>query len=387
MTLPACLARLAPLGLLLSTTAICATACSSSSQGTGFSEVSGSSSSGSGNGAGTSSGSSGGEGPTLGGSDTDGGSSGGALDAAACATTTAQAQQVPVYLVFMFDRSGSMKFNPSPNNKWDACVAGLDSFFGDAQSKGLFASMQVFPYNAGECSSGTYQTPLVAATALPDSTSSFKNALAQNGPDPGYGTPTLPALQGAIGYAKKLQGGFTNGEKVAVVLVTDGDPNDCNSSAQNVGAEAAKSANVVPTYVVGVGSSLSNLNTIAKGGGTGSAILVNTSNPNQITTDFIKAVSQIRAAALTCDYQIPAAPPGQTLDPNKVNVVYTPGGGTPQTLSYNKDCSGNGEGWHYDDPSTPTKISMCGASCDGLKAAAGRVDIVLGCATQGGVTR
>ena len=185
----------------------------------------------------------------------------------------------------------------------------------------------------------------------------------------------------------QLQGGFTHGEKAAVVLVTDGDPNDCSSSAQNVGQEAAKIAAQIPTYVVGVGNSLTNLNTIAKGGGTKSALLVDTSNPQQITTDFIKAVSQIRSAALTCEYKIPAAPVGQTLDPNKVNVVYTPAGGAAQTLSYNKDCAGNGQGWHYDDPNAPTKISMCGASCDGLKAAAGRVDIVLGCATQGGVTR
>ncbi len=383
MTLPT---RLASFGLLLTATALSATACSSEGHGNGFTDVSPSTGGSSGKDPG-SSGGAGGNGPTLGGSD--GGSGGGGnFDAAACATTTAEAQQVPVYLVFMFDRSGSMKFNPSPNNKWDACVAGLDSFFGDAQSKGLFASMQVFPYDNGECSSATYKAPLVAATALPDPSGSFRNALAQNGPNPNYGTPTLPALSGAIDYAKQLQAGFTGGEKVAVVLVTDGDPNDCNSSAQSVGAEAAKIAKQIPTYVVGVGSSLSNLNTIAKGGGTGSAILVNTSNPNQITTDFIKAVSQIRAAALTCEYKLPAAPPGQSLDPNKVNVVYTPGGGgAPQTLSYNKDCSGNGQGWHYDDPAPPTKISMCGASCDGLKAAGGRVDVVLGCATQGGVTR
>jgi uncharacterized protein YegL len=360
-------------------------ACSSATKGTGFTDDSPSTAGKSPSG--TSSGGGGGDSPTLGGTDTDGGASGGDPDAAACATASAQAEELPVYLVFMFDRSGSMKFNPSPNNKWDACVAGLDTFFGDAQSKGLYASMQVFPYDNGECSSATYQTPLVAATALPDTTSAFKNALAQNGPDPNYGTPTLPALQGALGYAKQLQSGFTHGERVAVVLVTDGDPNDCGSSAANVGQEASKTASTIPTYVIGVGSSLSNLNTIAKGGGTSAALLVDTSKPQQITADFIKAVSQIRSAALTCEYKIPAAPAGQTLDPNKVNVVYTPGGGAAQTLSYNKDCTGNGQGWRYDDASAPTKIEVCAASCDGLKGGAGRVDVVLGCATQGGVTR
>ena len=371
--------RLAPLGLAL---AASIAACGGGKPEAGFTTDQPSTGNGP-NGPGGG-GSSGGDSPSLGCSDDAGGGGGG--DAAACETTTAQAQLVPVYLVFMFDRSGSMKYNP-PSNHWDACVAGLDNFFTDQKSAGLFASMQVFPYDNNECSTSTYQAPIVAATALPDTGNAFMTALSQNGPQPNYGTPTLPAFKGAMAYAQQLQSQFKNGEKVAVVLVTDGDPNDCNSSPNNVGQEAAKSAATIPTYVVGVGSSLSNLNTIAKGGGTNAAILVDTSNPNQITTDFTKAVGEIRASALTCDYQIPAPPAGETLDPNKVNVVYTPDGGNGQTLSYNKDCSGTGQGWHYDDPTNPAKIQMCGASCDTLKSAAGRVDIVLGCATQGGVTR
>ena len=70
-----------------------------------------------------------------------------------------------------------------------------------------------------------------------------------------------------------------------------------------------------------------------------------------------------------------------------MNVVYTPPGGQGQPLTYNKDCSGDGSGWHYDNPAAPTKIQMCQTSCNAVKSGAGKVDIVLGCATLGGVAR
>src|SRR5262249_47140952 len=138
--------------------------------------------------------------------------------------------------------------------------------------------------------------------------------------------------------------------------------------------------------VIGVGNELNALDTVARGGGTNQAILVDTSNPSQISQDFISAVAQVKRQ-LACEYKLPAPPAGQTLDINAVNVAYTPDGGSAQTLTYNKDCSGPGEGWHYDNPSQPQKIQMCRASCDQLKQGAGKVDIVLGCATLGGVAK
>lgn len=323
-------------------------------------------------------------GPSLGGDFADAGGSQPGPSVTACATATAAAQGLPVYLVFMFDRSGSMKFNPSPNNKWDACVSGLDSFFADPGSGGIHASIQVFPYKTNECASSTYETPIVDVTALPDGTNALKNALAANGPQPSYGTPTLPALRGAIAHAQAVQAGLKNGEKVAVVLVTDGDPNDCNSTPQNVAAAAAAVAATIPTYVIGVGPETTKLDQIATGGGTAPAIIVSTSDPSTITADFEKAIAAIKSKALSCEYKVPAPPTGQQLDVNSVNVQFTPKAGAPVTLSYNKDCSAAGEGWRYDDPSSPTKIQICKATCDTVKADLGaKLDIVIGCRTQG----
>jgi hypothetical protein len=317
------------------------------------------------------------------------GSPGGVTPGSACATSSAATNAPPIHLVFMFDRSGSMKFNPQPNNKWDACTTGLKSFFGDPSSANFFASMQVFPSDGGNtCNVSAYQNYLVPEVTLPDSAGKLGAALDANGPQPNFGTPTLPAMKGAIGYAQGVKAKLTNGEKVAVVLVTDGEPNDCNSNPQNVAAEAATVAATIPTYVIGIGTSLSNLDTIAQGGGTNKAIIVSDANPNQITPDFEAAVGAIKNAALGCEYALPKPPNGQQLDINAVNVNYTPGGGQPQTLTYSKDCS-NPNGWHYDNPADPQHVEMCPGICDTLKKdqSGGKLDVIFGCQTAGGVTR
>lgn len=299
---------------------------------------------------------------------------------AACATSSAQAQQVPVYLVFMFDRSGSM----GQNSKWTTCKAGLETFFADPKSAGLYASIQFFANLSDECNPAVYASPAVAMTALPSNT--FASTIEQYSPN--AGTPTLPAITGALQYAQMMEAQHA-GAKVAVVLATDGIPNDCNSDVNNVAAEAAKYAKTIPTYVIGVGGELTNLDAIAAGGGTQKAFIVSVGNPQQTAVDFQNALNVIRGKSLACEYALPTPPPGQTLDINTVNVQFTSSGGQPQTLTYDKDCaSPGGAGWHYDDANNPTKIEICKATCDQIQAdTGGKIDIVTGCATQGGVTK
>ena len=300
-------------------------------------------------------------------------------DLAACATQTASAEARPVYLVFMFDKSGSMAENGSP--KWSASKAATRAFFESADSKGISASLSFFPDQQNpSCSPQDYTAPRVAMSALPSPT--FGQQLdAQN---PAGGTPTKPALEGAIAYAQQVAAGPGKDGKVAVVLVTDGIPQGCNgNSIANIRQLAASVAKTIPTYVIGVGSELSSLRDIASGGGTNDALIVSVSNPAQVQADFTKAINQIKASALTCDYKIPAAPSGETFDRAKVNVQHTPTGAAAATLQYNQSCAG-GTGWKYDDANNPTRILLCDGSCDGVKGKAGKVDILFGCATQTG---
>ncbi len=316
------------------------------------------------------------------------GNPGGVTPGSACATSSAGANGLPVYLVFMVDKSGSM----DQNSKWTSATAALDNFFGSTTSTGLHASIQFFG-QSDKCNTAVYATPAVPMTALPAGPT-FQSIIAKN--NPGGGTPTIAAEGGAILYAQQIQKTLKPGEKVVIVLVTDGDPNDCAQNPKDVAGAAAEVAAAakavaasIPTYVIGVGPDAQNLNAIAVGGGTSQAIMVATNNPAQTTADLAKAIGQVRTSSLGCDYTLPAPPNGQTLDINSVNVNYTPPGGKSQTLTYSKDCS-DPNGWHYDNPATPTLVQMCPGICATLKATGAqgaKVDVVFGCKTQGGVTK
>jgi hypothetical protein len=306
---------------------------------------------------------------------------GGGVDPA-CATASAKAELKRVDLVFMLDRSGSMGdgVNGDPAVKWNPVTAALEGFFADPASKGISASLQYFPLS-DMCNSSAYYFASVPLTALPDATS-FQTSISQT--TPAGQTPTLPAITGAIDYAKD-QAAADTGARVAIVLVTDGEPDACMSSVINVSTAVAKVATTIPTYVIGVGDAIPSLDMIAQMGGTVMPTFVSTTSPAQTTADFQKALDDIRGLTLTCSFVIPPPANGMDIDFNNVNVVYTPGGAPATTLKYNKDCTG-GTGWHYDDPSKPTRVDICATDCDTVRAdRMGAIDIVFGCATYGGI--
>lgn len=315
-----------------------------------------------------------------------------ALDA--CATSSAQAEQLPLHMVLVLDQSGSMcEFTPNQlprdcgnsSSKWQQVTTALKTFFSSAASKGITVSLIAFP--AGNaCSSSTYATPLVGNVALPDSGNALGSKMSQLNPN--GSTPTRQALEGALTFGKTVNTQFAGKGKVAIVMATDGLPQDCNgNSIQDAANVAAASKDTIPTYVIGVGNLLDNLNTLAAAGGTNKAFLVSTANNGTVGQEFSDALAKIRGASLSCEYGLPAPPAGQTLDFKKVNVQVTAGGGTASTLPYSADCSNTG-GWRYDNEAAPTKIELCTASCDKVKGdGAAKIDLVLGCETQTGTVR
>jgi hypothetical protein len=317
---------------------------------------------------------------------------------AACVNEVAQAELAPTNLVFIYDKSGSMGDAATgfdPNVKWIPVTTGIKDFFADPYSASVRASLQFFPENddtiATTCAF-PYVTPKVALTLANDP--AFVSALDQT--TPSGGTPTLPALRGAIAYAKQVATDRPT-DKTAVVLVTDGEPGfyDADQKAFVPGcadndvphaaaaAQAAfEGAPSVPTYVVGVGPSLSKLDAIAAAGGTSKAIMVDVADPASTKTSIATALAAIRKQEVSCDFSIPPAPAGQELDPFAVNVVLQQADGSEHVLSYSKDCA-SADGWRYDDPKTPSRISLCTAACDTAKAStAGKVSIAFGCKTQ-----
>lgn len=305
-----------------------------------------------------------------------GGADGGASvgPGSACATASATSEPLPVNIVFMFDRSDSM----AELSKWDSCKKGLKAFFADPKSKGISASIQYFCGQS--CDVSVYQTPAVGLTALPESTVFAASMDAQ---DLCRGTPTTPALKGAIVYAEGLKTSSPMATTV-VALVTDGLPSEgCGDLSVVADAAQEGASKGIKTYVIGVGGSLTNLNTIASSGGTTKALIVKTNNPTQINQDFENLLDQIRSQSLSCDFSLPEPPSGMRLDVNAVNVQVVAKDGAASTIPYSKECA-DGSGWNYDDIANPTKVQLCASSCDMAKAT-GSVQVFFGCATVGGV--
>lgn len=298
----------------------------------------------------------------------------------ACATSVAEAVPRPAYLVYMFDRSGSM----ANGSKWPTVVSAMKTFFEDGRTHGLQASLSFFPSVDGDMCTADYGAPKVTMRALPNN-AEFHSALDGTAPD--GKTPTLPALKGAISYAEQVHAEHGQDGKVLVVFVTDGNPDGCDgNTVPAAGAEAFRVSARIPTYVVGIGSSLSSLDYIAKRGGTQKAILVDDTNPSQTAEQFVKAMDRITRAAVACELGVPSPPDGQTIDYRNVNVVLTPGGATTaNALPYDSKCAA-GEGWRYDDADHPSKVILCPTTCDRVAEDRRlRLDVLFGCATLGDV--
>lgn len=296
--------------------------------------------------------------------------------ACACAGSSVQAELLPLDMYVMFDNSGSMA-----GQRWDSATAAMKSFVQSPGSNGMGVGIDFFPYEDG-CSAGGYANPKVAIAKLPGNAAALVNAINAANPD-GSNTPTMPAVEGARDYARSFKNANPT-HKVIVVLVTDGQPNGCGSSVgsvSNAAMDAFSGNPSIPVYVVGVGTSLANLDQVAAAGGTGKAIIVNSGDSAQL----IQAMKDIQGKSIGCEYKVPAPPPGQQFDPTKVNVKYT-GTGKPPTIISNVSgagaCGANG-GWYYDVPAAPTKIILCKSSCDTAQADVNaKVEIEIGCGTQ-----
>ena len=308
----------------------------------------------------------------------------------------------------MLDRSGSMNFKEEGVTvaPWDAVKSALASFMQNPAAAGIGVGLQFFPPQnellcplLAPCPAGCTEIPDVFANRceacdpmgflppavgiqeLPGAAGTLVAAM--NAAVPDGDTPTMPALQSA-GIATTSHAAANPDRKVVIVLATDGLPTRCETEIQpiaNVAAAALASSPSVPTFIVGIGSETANLNAIAAAGGTGEAfILDGTTNVEQ---EFLQAMNEIRGAALGCEYLVPQPAANETPDPNKVNVVFTPDGAAPDTLPQVPnagECKGQ-SGWYYTDPTNPTQLTLCPASCDVVEGSAGKIDIELGCAT------
>jgi hypothetical protein len=357
--------------------------------------------------------------------DGDGGST--QVDGGNCGGSTVTAKQVPLDLFVMLDKSSSMTDAVTGGTKWTTVTAALNAFLGQAGLTDVSVGLQYFglppssansctvftcmkdadcgPAACGGCLGASAGNPGVCLGALTSAggdsctASDYAQAaveiapLSTSGPaiassiaatQPTTSTPTSAALQGAIDHAKAWAAAHTS-DAVAVILATDGDPTECDTDLTHINGIAAAGFSgtpKIPTFVIGVGSSLSALNGIAAAGGTTSAFLVDTGG--NVNAQFLAAMNQIRHAALGCQYLIPLPQSGV---PNfqQVNVNYVPGNGASVTFPYVTSaaaCPANGNAWYYDNAAAPTQIILCPSTCTTVEGdSQATVNITLGCNT------
>jgi hypothetical protein len=322
----------------------------------------------------------------MGGSTAPAASDGGARPGATCASTDIGVSLQPVHLALAFDVSGSMGKGDKPWHdktlKWDPVVAATRAFLEDPASSGLAASLTFFPGDGDEddrCTADSYDEPDVAMTALPSD--AFGAAIAaiepQSSDDWRGGTPTKFVMQGTRTFVEQARADDPG--RYAIVLITDGYPQGCSDDDDTVDAVVTEAegalADDVKTFVIGVANppldgapdTVSDLEAIAKAGGTSPAFLIDTGKPEDTSVRLEAAIDAIRGAAIACDIAIPTPPMGQAFDKEKVAVSYRSAGSAASDLAYDPDCNA-GDAFHYDDPHDPHTIVLCERTCTTVQA-------------------
>lgn len=333
---------------------------------------------------------SGGEGSTL--DAGDGVMTGGLDPDAACATSSAEAELVPVNMLILFDRSSSM----DDQNKWGNATAAMIAFFQNPGTAGLRVALRFFPdwlcsdslCSADFCSQTTVAlAPLTADPAPTDQQeSALIGSIVTTATTPDGGTPLSAALGGGEIWAKAYRASHPD-EKTVVVLVTDGEPSGCDQDIGHIAklASDASAQSGVLTFAVGLaGSHQSDMDAIAKAGQTSKGFFIGNGNAQG---ELLAAMQAIQKSQVACQFVMPESSNGAAIDPGLVNVDYSPGGGgAPVTFGQVPAagaCTAMKGGWFYDDPAKPATINLCPVTCASIQAdTKAKIAILFGCATQ-----
>lgn len=328
---------------------------------------------------------------------------------AACLSESHAGERLPINLLFMVDVTGSTRCRtgqdaprtcPHPED-WSGTgptrlqveIQGIKDFVSNPANSGIGVGVSFFPKNidvpglGGVCDRSVYETPAVEVGPLPGNGPAIVAALESQTPN--GGTPTQASVEGALNHAAVWAAQAAPDTAIALVYVTDGEPEGC-IDVGDIDAAARSAATAfgmgIPTYVLGVGPLLENLNKLALAGGTSAAYLLDVSAANGTTPaeQFAAALESIRSRAVRCDYRVPTVPDGGRVDPAKVNVRAHQGDGEAVLqivqVADEAACSENGGGWYYKDGNTV--IVLCKETCAPLRAEpSSSVEILLGCKT------
>lgn len=317
----------------------------------------------------------------------------------ACTGSVKSVTAAPQDILILFDQSLSMLCMTSNSTRWDTLKKAVQDYVLLPALADVNVGLQYFGLSIlSSCNAADYQTPDVEIAPLSTNATPIANSLAAHMPS--TNTPTAAALTGAINHVIDWKNAHA-GRRAVVLLVTDGQPSTCGMVSDVVTVASAGLMNAVPTYVIGVISpgitcaqdqnppNQQDLDSVAKAGGTTAAHLIDTTK--DVAQQFDAAMNDIRAkSTVACTFAIPAPPAGQALDPNRLNVRYTPAGSTNPIVvpSVTGACDPQKGGWYVDNYAAPTTIELCPSTCASIGASA--IEVEFGCArrvdTSGGTS-
>jgi hypothetical protein len=314
------------------------------------------------------------------------GEAGAADSGVTCVAEQVKAEAVPLAMIVLIDRSGSMS-----GEKWAAASKAVRAFADRAEVVGMKMGLQFFPpLTAGdECNGSLYKNLAVPINVLPDNVIPIQQKLLASDAN-GGGTPMRSGLEGSIASMREfLEANPLNAG--AVILVTDGDPTSCGNvsavaSAAAGGAKPPAGARAVTTFAVGMdGATFGNLDQIASAGG-GFPTAFNVGVGAAAQQGLVDALEKVRTSALGCEYALPLPPPEKgILDLDSVVFELTPGKNDPKVAVHRvadqAACGDTTGGFYYDDPKTPKRVILCPATCETVRGgtADAKVELAFGC--------
>jgi hypothetical protein len=309
-------------------------------------------------------------------------------------------------ILFAVDRSGSMQIKlPTGGTRWAATRTALFKMLDALPKMNVRAGVMQFPQgdptvnscckidanNAVSCNCSSYPAPAKRCDAATytaegpkeldaDSIQAMKQSINASNTAFYWGTP----LAAAEGAAVRIQKASKNDGIKSIVLLTDGAPTSCDTTANpnandvQLVVDAATSGmrgdQKIRTYVIGVVDGANGndarpdvVSKIAEAGGTGKFFSVSAA---QLEKDLGDALEKIAREATDCTFDLPAAT-AQT-DTEKVNV-------TVGSAAVPRDMTQK-DGWDF--VADKKQIKLFGGACASAQAD-GKVHVVLGCKTVG----
>jgi hypothetical protein len=357
-----------PLAILLTLSACSANSARNASEseitGGGGSAASGGSSGASGSGTGDSS--------SLGGGFMVSEDAGGRND---CGGETFPLARKPAKVLFVLDRSGSMRDPPdgatASTSKWDLTVPAVNEVITQTDAR-ISWGLKTFP--EGDTTSCIVTDPVDVPIA-PANAATVTAKVTSTTPN-GNGTPTGDVMKAAVKYLQSLDAAGDTDQKF-VLLATDGEPScvagteTSQTSSRPYAVQAVTDAATAgyKTFVVGVATTKTNatqaLNDMANAGGEARP------DPNPLATKFylantkdelVAALVAITGVIVDCRFSLSSPPP----DGEHVGVLLGADRVPPDL-------------WSFTSADKMT-IEVTGASCDQIKSGtAEALRVVFGC--------